>query len=710
MKNILLLFIMNLNLVAQWNWFNPSPIGNPTESVFFVNENVGWMVGAGGSILKTTDGGIEWEFQECGLDSWFQSVSFIDQNTGWVVGGGNDDKGSIIMTKNSGESWETIETPYYSWLYNVYFKDHLNGWITGDRYSLVTTNGGDSWDIFTIDSSSSFGSIYFIDSNIGWITAEKEIFKTYDGGTSWNKITLEYDDRLYLGDLYFLDANIGWITERDGNILYTIDGGYNWTKKNIILSSYPFYSIHFIDNNNGFAVGPFTGLYITRDGGDSWQKYKDIDGVNIYGNKIIFHDNEKGLIAGKKGKIYKTNDSGLSWSRLTKNFSLSYLNGDDITDIDFMDQNVGCLIGNDWAYPYSGSKGKTHILNSSDGGINWEETFFSTKQYLNSLQYSNTGKIWAVGDSGMFLKSINNGISWNEFNLSSQSIGNINDVFFITDEIGWISGSGIFKTTDGGSNWENIWQGGGIESVFFNSIENGWFCNTSGSIYHTSDGGQNWTFQFSSSLSLNKIVFNTNNHGIAVGREIAITTDGGIHWEQIDLLENTDVLYDVYFLNDSDIIGVGRPGSIIISNDGGNNWKKSFNHIYNDIFCIDGIDNSLWIGGRHGTLLGTREANLVDVDLADESNLIFDDFLLHQNYPNPFNPSTKIKFAISKDGNVKIKIYDFLGREIKTVFNEYKQAGTYEINFNAAELSSGIYYYQISAGDYFETKKMVLLK
>ncbi len=85
-------------------------------------------------------------------------------------------------------------------------------------------------------------------------------------------------------------------------------------------------------------------------------------------------------------------------------------------------------------------------------------------------------------------------------------------------------------------------------------------------------------------------------------------------------------------------------------------------------------------------------------------------FELEQNYPNPFNPSTSIKFAISIKQFVSLKVYDVLGNEVTTLLNDQKPAGIYEIEFDANNLSSGIYYYRIVAGSFTDTKKMILLK
>ena len=100
----------------------------------------------------------------------------------------------------------------------------------------------------------------------------------------------------------------------------------------------------------------------------------------------------------------------------------------------------------------------------------------------------------------------------------------------------------------------------------------------------------------------------------------------------------------------------------------------------------------------------------VTVDVDDENNTIVKQFELYQNYPNPFNPTTKIKYQIPSEEKVLLKIYDVLGREVKTLVNEIRSAGVHEIEFNASSLASGIYFYRISAGNYSDIKKIVLLK
>jgi hypothetical protein len=85
-------------------------------------------------------------------------------------------------------------------------------------------------------------------------------------------------------------------------------------------------------------------------------------------------------------------------------------------------------------------------------------------------------------------------------------------------------------------------------------------------------------------------------------------------------------------------------------------------------------------------------------------------FSVKQNFPNPFNPTTKIEFSIPSDNLAQIKVYNVLGMEVATLLNEYRQAGTHNLEFNASNLSSGIYFYKVVSGNYSETKKMILLR
>ena len=103
-------------------------------------------------------------------------------------------------------------------------------------------------------------------------------------------------------------------------------------------------------------------------------------------------------------------------------------------------------------------------------------------------------------------------------------------------------------------------------------------------------------------------------------------------------------------------------------------------------------------------------AELTDMVPVENELNVFNSYFLQQNFPNPFNPITKIKYSVPQTSRIQIKIFDVLGNEIETLVNEEKSVGTYELTWNAANLSSGVYFYQLRAGSFVETKKMILLK
>ena len=105
----------------------------------------------------------------------------------------------------------------------------------------------------------------------------------------------------------------------------------------------------------------------------------------------------------------------------------------------------------------------------------------------------------------------------------------------------------------------------------------------------------------------------------------------------------------------------------------------------------------------------------VDFVMGIDESMVPDEFALYQNYPNPFNPATRLRYDIPENSHVNIKIYDLIGRKVKTLVNQTQDAGFKSIIWNATNdygkpVSAGIYLYQIQAGEYISTKKMVLLK
>ena len=133
----------------------------------------------------------------------------------------------------------------------------------------------------------------------------------------------------------------------------------------------------------------------------------------------------------------------------------------------------------------------------------------------------------------------------------------------------------------------------------------------------------------------------------------------------------------------------------------------SFEHVFT------ATGNNPYYCQPHGGPGGSGMSGVITVELpvsVSDNELFVNKFELNQNYPNPFNPSTTIRYSIPSDGFVKLSIFNTIGEEVRTLVNEFKVAGSHDENFNAAELTSGIYFYKLQTGNFVETKMMILMK
>jgi hypothetical protein len=158
---------------------------------------------------------------------------------------------------------------------------------------------------------------------------------------------------------------------------------------------------------------------------------------------------------------------------------------------------------------------------------------------------------------------------------------------------------------------------------------------------------------------------------------------------------------------------------IYYSSNGGTSWVSQTYSPYSYLLVVSCVDSvNVWVLGDR-KLYRTSSGGIV-TGIYEQTNNLVENFTLYQNYPNPFNPVTDIEFRIADFGFVSLKVYDVLGNEIATLINEERPAGEYEVNFDATNLTggisakggyaSGVYFYQLRAGDFTETKKMVLLR
>ena len=301
-------------------------------------------------------------------------------------------------------------------------------------------------------------------------------------------------------------------------------------------------------------------------------------------------------------------------------------------------------------------------------------------------------------------------------------------VYFLNAELGWAAGDDgtVLKTTDGGLNWVALslgtldkiqqhpdTQGGWLWPIFFIDSNMGW---TAGDplfgMFKSTNGGFSWS---STSLPVVERVYSIVFIDSLIGwlsaaqGQIARSFDGGITWENVQS-GNSQHLRDIYFLDYTNGWCVGYEGTIVYSIDGGNNWIDQSSGTSSNLFSVQFVDEQTgWIVGDNGVILKTNNGG-IPVGVVEMRLNQPEEYSLQQNFPNPFNPATKIRFTIPVTGFTTLKVFDVLGNEVASLISEEKPTGSFEVEFNASALSSGIYYYKLVAGDFVEVKKMILLK
>ena len=387
-------------------------------------------------------------------------------------------------------------------------------------------------------------------------------------------------------------------------------------------------------------------------------------------------------ITSGSGSLYRSTNNGINWLRIIDS---------TVNDIAVSPSGSVFMVKAD-----SLLHKQLHI--STDNGNTWEKLNVLEQLPpppslmflgIENISISNSGNIFCGlrkdfppnGSSTVFASSYDDGQTWTTpgWDTLGGILFDFRDQYVITVGIYYSSGGGVGESVYLSSDYGNTWSLLGIWpepyptllGIYLNgNILYGCSPGTSGyegGIFISSDSCSTWT-------RINKII-----------PQAGLSIDSG------GMLVGTDSLGIFFFSDDGDSLGS--------RNDGLTNLNIHTLTIDNNDYVYAGTDKGIW----------KRPLSEIVTSLEEETTQPTQ-FLLSQNYPNPFNPSTKIKYSVPQLSQVQIKVFDVLGNEIETLVNEEKPTGTYELTWNAANLPSGVYFYQLKAGDFISTKKMILLK
>ena len=369
------------------------------------------------------------------------------------------------------------------------------------------------------------------------------------------------------------------------------------------------------------------------------------------------------LYAGSNFNVYKSTNQGDNWFTINNGLP-------SVTNFNSIVRSGNFLVaGGD-------SPG---IWLSSNNGANWFQTVngIDADEYVYSLFVDENNVYAAIGNTSAISVSTDNGNTWNKYTTGLPTSQYMSGVTKLGSTLYAIhSILGVYTSTDNGINWEQSFTGGiGAQdkNAIIKSGNNLCVAATNG-VWTTSDNGANWEHTLTAGIMSG--FGNYGNELYVVGQLPYKSVDNGITWTEVDVTGLTAFIQ--------------------------NTMQFTSNYAFINTFGI-----------------GVYRRNISQVTSIEDSG--FDQtpqtFLLAQNFPNPFNPSTTIKYTIPsvtlsavEGSRVQLKIFDILGNEITTLVDEYKTAGSYEVEFDASILASGMYLYKLQVGSLVETKKMILMK
>jgi photosystem II stability/assembly factor-like uncharacterized protein len=402
-----------------------------------------------------------------------------------------------------------------------------------------------------------------------------------------------------------------------------------------------------------------------------------------------------------------------------------------------------------------------------------EQTSPATGVSLNSISAFNENFAWACGNNGTVIRTTNGGANWVSVGAApitpTLTLYNIFGTDSLTALVTGTSASAtfVFRTSNGGANWIQVFtqNTGFIDAILMGNAVAGFMVgNPVGgrwSLWGTINGGVTWDSanfrlpQVNTETGYNNSFYYQPNIGVWFG-----TSNTRVYTSTNLIIWNTEVTTGqvnssaIWFTSATN--GMTGGTATLLTTNAGITWSPTATALpgSGNVTGITGLSSNWWVvrqasiiyytandgavwspqytapAGNYNHISGSRVGAPVFyavrsnggiskatgfVGINPVSNVIPKEFSLKQNYPNPFNPSTKIKFSVSSLNKgmhplVQLRVYDVLGNEVAVIVNEQLLPGTYEVNFDASNLSTGVYYYKLTAGEFVQTKKMILVK
>ncbi len=675
-----------------------------------------------------------------------RTVKYLSNGTIHAAGEGT----TFLTSKDSGQNWikKIVDTKNNARINSLFFGHPDSGWIctaSGDVYRTV--DGGTSFTLVRRFPGKDLGDIAVLNSSTVIICADSGmVFRSTDAGGTWTEIQTPTIQWLY--SMTFINDETGYICGDKATIIKTASAGAKW---NLVSLPGITDNLRCIKSKNDTVVASGVSglLLVSSDTGNTYSKIPPPEAGGFY-NSIVFAGNKTIYTGTNFGKAYRSTNFGSGWTILpSKTGPTNWLFGCDASspssavfvgragtamvkrpEKDSLLQTPNFTSETFRAAQQVGSSifatGLGGIFyRSTDNGQNWSALSVpSGVQTMSCMKFTSPTTGVIAGATGKINYTTNGGTSWSGYTLGTSRFWGIDIKGYLGLAVNTVGN--VYRSMNGGSSWS---QSSGLGNVYLYSVSiadsvTAFLCTGQQqyNVYKTTDAGISWNPVFTARANLFGISFVSPMKGAVVGDagQLYVTYDGGSSW--IDQRQDTLIDFRAVAWSGSTIVAAGLNGVIVRSTDEGDTFTLMNSPTGSTLFAVDistsgNAVSSILLAGESGNMF---RYNLLaaDVRAGGEEPVPYSP-ALEQNYPNPFNPSTTIRYSIpgqlpsfrnAATVNVSLKIYDVMGREVSVLVDEQQPSGNYSVRFNAASLSSGIYFYRLSAGEFVAAKRMLLLK
>jgi len=420
-------------------WFNQtSNTSSHITSIKFTSPTTGWVVGAGGYVRLTTNGGSTW-LERGGLNvtnpnaQWFTTAT-----SGYTVGNG----GEISQYINEWY-WAPRTSGTAQNLHDVRFVGVDTGYVVGDNGTVRRTVNGSTlawpyviWSAQTFPNSASLRSVFTVTAATAFVAgASGTIAKTTNAGGLWSLQTSGTAQDL--NGIAFQNANTGWAVGNAGTILKTTNGGSSWSAQ-VSGSVQDLHSIQVISADTAYVSGKAGVMLKTVNGGTTW--YSQETPVAQQLSRVYFYNSGLGFAVGANGTILNAVNQGDNWTGGGVKRSLK--------GVHFASVDVGWIVGADGV-----------ILKTTNGGSTWAQQTSNTTVTLYGVYFRNASIGWVTGENGLILKTTNGGTTWTP--QTSNTSVTLRWVNFRNNNSGFVIGGtqSMLATTNGGTAWTSTFVG-----------------------------------------------------------------------------------------------------------------------------------------------------------------------------------------------------------------------------------------------------------